>query len=1015
MFEQKYSGQTWHVSYALNLPFAHDRFFTFMQAWNFFFDKKKQMKNDFFVQTWGSRPQKSIVTHEGDLVEETKTHKTLVKFDIDSFSTVAAVTNMKPLNPSSAFEIPFRTRRFMYYEVTIESEPDAKSMLQIGWTIASRERNGDEVSDDYGTGDFPHSWGFDGIRSISYNDAEHLLESYKKTILEQQTNLATLIPTAKDLIETQIQDILENRRSQIDLRDEKEISKTCKEVQIAIHLLRSRISLRRNIIAQMQGAKNLYENSTPKPSVEECAEWKKSPNVNVGLLCFHSCIPGLADCSVAYLSDEMETRLNSENPPSYRWIKKSVIGVWFDADSLTMGIVRSVDKGGKQTLFSRSETDEFFDDKNSVTWKEADIVPCISGRGVDIKINLGISEGVGNDFKFFDEERIVFRNSQDLPISSFDIKSVKSRIFTFSTPEAVPFKDRQFIRLEFPPKVPFQPTLTDAVTKKYTMEDHGLKDNQFVHFVKQKSCNDIEEGTSYIVNLKDCHKKNEFRLVQTNLKEKEPYKIRFDESDPKDPKQFKLVFSDASTDELHCSDPIFHPQVFLKEETEVGRVEWGPYGENQEDVTKRYHELYETGLRQIGYKEAIYKDGKKIPLSAGLKDFFQKDSEGKVRFEGEVCYLRVFRSVVIPDIDDNLNIKCAACLGFAPPSRLSAVEIANFAFADGKPVIPDYHLLSDIVFCSSLPSSLRSSCVELLRSCFIDQDPWFLTPPINTIRAIGRIAPPAVKNPGAYLASKMQQFKYKHSIPSKGFGSEYCCYDESDDNFFDDLFNAAAGNQKVDDEVKKEFLLGGFNYPSQSFQLCTRDIAIFWGRVTSQLRDKSLKDRFISQKNQDCKIFLKNLVYCLLDTLKFEFDESWTGIIKVRTEVVRQLERVILSYFKQTEIAQMVAGTLKKEADEEKKKVDAPSTSHVASGEISHYTSRVPKEIIDSAKYIEIKESKLSEALAYYTKHSQESCGYYEWSSGIDSKGFVLKQFSYDEVSNTICAFQSVCASKTIL
>jgi hypothetical protein len=162
----------------------------------------------------------------------------------------------------------------------------------------------------------------------------------------------------------------------------------------------------------------------------------------------------------------------------------------------------------------------------------------------------------------------------------------------------------------------------------------------------------------------------------------------------------------------------------------------------------------------------------------------------------------------------------------------------------------------------------------------------------------------------------MSDFGYK--LPSKEFDSDsdYCCYDESDTKFFDDLFYAAAGNKKMDDDKdKKDFLLGGFKYPSQSFQLCTRDIVVFWGRVTSQLWDKGLKDRFISQKNQDCKIFLKNLCACLLDTLKFEFDESWTGIIKVRTEVVRRLELIILSYFDQTEIAQKTAGEEKKKAD----------------------------------------------------------------------------------------------------
>jgi hypothetical protein len=295
-----------------------------------------------------------------------------------------------------------------------------------------------------------------------------------------------------------------------------------------------------------------------------------------------------------------------------------------------------------------------------------------------------------------------------------------------------------------------------------------------------------------------------------------------------------------------------------------------------------------------------------------------------------------------------------------------------------------------------------------LRSCFIDQEPWFLTPPINTIRAIqqeGRIAPPAVKKPGAYLASKMEQFKYNHRIPSKGFGQEYCCYDESDLTFFDDLFNAAAwnqsqnknpvdfGNKNWDDDLykdRKEFLLGGFKYPSQSFQLCTRDIAVFWGRVTSQLWEKGLKDRFISQKNQDCKIFLKNLVYCLLDTLKFEFDESWTGIIAVRSKVVHDLELCILSYFQQTEIAQMVADVVKKRADVRSSNVPThesspssmllscsspssmllscfrrPDTQTLAqivvdasddvSDDISHYTSRVPEEIRQAALYVDEK------------------------------------------------------------
>jgi hypothetical protein len=251
--------------------------------------------------------------------------------------------------------------------------------------------------------------------------------------------------------------------------------------------------------------------------------------------------------------------------------------------------------------------------------------------------------------------------------------------------------------------------------------------------------------------------------------------------------------------------------------------------------------------------------------------------------------------------------------------------------------MPDYEKLSDIVFCSFLPACLRSSCVELMRSCFIDQEPWFLTPPINTIRAISAEPSEApIKFSGGYPGPSFRQFagvhKYKVGKALPELADDHFGYCEDDENFFQDVFDAAGWEQSQTKDPKdfsdknwsdggvglpniyeslRNFLLRSYRKPNAPFELCTRDIAIFWGRTSCLLWEKSLKSRFLSEKNQDVKILLKNLIHCLLDTLRFEFDESWKGIIKVRKRLVGDLELCALSYFQQTEIANVVADAIK--------------------------------------------------------------------------------------------------------
>jgi len=94
----------------------------------------------------------------------------------------------------------------------------------------------------------------------------------------------------------------------------------------------------------------------------------------------------------------------------------------------------------------------------------------------------------------------------------------------------------------------------------------------------------------------------------------------------------------------------------------------------------------------------------------------------------------------------------------------------------------------------------------------------------------------------------------------------------------------------------KDLLLRGYQRSSGTFFLTTRDIVIFWGRVSSQLLEDALKFKFCAEGCDDAKNFLSSLLDCLLDTLKFEFDEALLGIISIRTKVVGDLERWIMSF-----------------------------------------------------------------------------------------------------------------------
>ena len=1092
-----------------------------------------------------------------------------MSFGSDGFYTVAAVTNLKPMNPSCGYEAQWPTRRFMYYEVTIESfeGPETKAMLQLGWTVASKERNADQPSDGDGTGDFSHSWGIDGIRTIKYDEAQKLAAKYDAQISEARAELVKQFPEAATSLNTPVDDLRGPKLKEYtdaisafwnakaeSMRQssivEEEITKTRRIVEKAKHKLWSRISHRRNIIAQMAVAQKKFD---AKDAKEKEKGALNNMLVDRGLMCFHCIVPGAEDPDVssAFLSDSMEATL--KNPvnkqtgqPSLKWTKNSVIGVWYDSDTKEMGIVRMEQNGGKQTLFRRSDS-AFFDDLNGVTWAEDDIVPCISGKGVNVKVNLGILEGESNEFKYFDSKKLAFRPPFGPNSQLFEISEIKDGKFVTAGPHNL--KHGQYIRLEVsktaitPQRKPS--TSGELTVDQYTCKSHCLQNNQLVIFVEQESSsNGIEKGQVYLVHVED---EDVFSLCKVNLKERAPYRVKIKQDFP--PNAFEVVVI-GQEDASYISDPLQLPRVFLN--GKVSRAMWGPYGDARTDVTDLYNRLYADGLRNFGNLEAVCEKDSVLYekwgqmttklIDGNLKEFFKPEpvsiqasdhpekkgvficenhrlkkdqfvqfgkqdppnsiidgqaytvnfddvSDNTAHFRltkfrlDETCFLSVYNALNLPDSlvgDSKLDgsgkvaktkqksLKYAACAPYSTPSSLTPQKVPNFAFSNGVPVMPDYAKLSDIVFCSFLPACLRSSCVELLRSCFIDQEPWFLTPPINTIRAISdEPAVPLIKFAGGYPGKTFRDFARRHNykvgkeLPE--LADDHFGYREDDENFFQDVYDAAGWEQSQDKdpnhfsgknwsdggvglrgeqlpniyEPLKNFLLRSYREPNAPFELSTRDIAIFWGRTSCLLWEKNLKGRFLSEKNQDIKIFLKNLIRCLLDTLRFEFDESWKGILKVRKRLVTDLELCALSYFQMTEIAHIVADAIKESqrsasSDSASETTAAMSTaerllscfrrsSDALIGAIRQdeandeeqsvevrYSSIVPQGILQQLKYVSDQSTPVAQLYNEYSrqKGSKEPYGYFDWLT-LDTQipDYKPSAFSHDQVRRTPAPF----------
>jgi hypothetical protein len=1072
------------------------------------------LKNEYWVQTWGLRPNHPLITQEGEVQNSSSTCRSCVSFGYDSFSTVATVTNVKPLNPSCGFQMQFPSRQFMYYEVSIESEPDKDSSLQVGWTIASKERNSDEPSDGNGTGDFAHSWAFDGIRSVSYATMETRVKNCEKVISDAKTELMAHIPETESILATPLENlrgsVFQNFIDSITAICNEKISTLTTESQKAVE--KAIFMLRTNAIAQMKAANRRLELAKSAKASKESSSVKL---VDSGLSCFHR-FSNEFDCSYAHISDEMEIELNKDTPPSYKWGKHCVIGVWFDLQSREIGIVQSEKLGGKQTLMRRSQS-AFFEDLNNVQWTEADIVPCISGKGVKIKINLGVLEGKNNGFKYFDAEKLAFfPDKQTKAPALFPISEIRDGKFV--TGSSHQLQNNQFVRLQFS-RSSIEPKLQDDGS--YSCSLHGLQHNQIVQFDGSRSMSrDVVEGQAYLVHVLD---ENTFNLQTFCLKERIPYRVRIDESIPN---EFALTAA-GNPDAIYLSDPLQLPRIFLT--GKVARATWGPYGENPVDVTQLYNDLYERGLRQIGNMEAVYEGKPSERITGNLKYFFKPETvilepieadgvffcgnhglvenqfvsfgkqstensivEGQayvvklekgfeterfrlIKFsQDEPCFLRLFNVLDLPDaiISDSkqsktCSLRYAACTGFAPPSKMTAREVPNYAFSNEVPVLPDYFQLSDFIFCPSLPVCFRSSCVELLRSCFIDQEPWFLTPPINTLRSTretGDAVVAASVNVGGYKLGDLQKFKYKACKALPDIIGDYYSYHEADVNLFGDIYDAAGwdqsqmkdprdfGGKNWDDPVRfkplKDFLLLEYKRSSGPFELCTRDIAIFWGRASTLMWEKDLKNRFISEKNEDIKIFMKNLIECVLDTLKFQFHETWTGIISIRSRLVKDLELCALSYFKQTDIAFLVADNLKIEnsafssaltSDHRSssllscfRRSDSLSFAGISGDTLDanrqdegRYSSSVPESIAQFVVYVDEDtiirrlastppSSALHESLSNqchvfkeykeYTK-SQQSFGYWEWPEDVKSQAYKPSPFSHDKVRRTCASF----------
>jgi hypothetical protein len=1188
-----------------------------LQALDFFYGKQFQTKDQFLVHSWGSRPTESIVSvkNDGSLISR-------VSFGVDGLSTVAALTHLKPMSPSCGFEFEWPSGIFMYYEVTIESfeGPATTAVLQLGWTHASKERNADSPSDGNGAGDFAHSWGMDCIRTIPYYAATKLKTRYEEEIKENRAILVQLLPEAESLtipvddlhsgkLEQYLKKISEFWNTKADSMrkgssvDEEAIAKTQRAVEKAKHMVRSRVSHRKNIMAQMAAAQRKYE---AKDAKEKGKSNLEKMLVDRGLMCFHTMIPKdeVPDVSSAYLSDRMEKNLNPPEPDpksssskrvtktdqaSFRWVQNTVIGVWYNYDTREMGIVREAEKGGRQTCFRRSDT-AFFEDLNSVSWAD-DVVPCITGKGVNIKVNFGIIQGEGNNFKFLDSlklnwaKSIFYKNAvgillsddndDDLPISdvSKSISEIKDgKMITVEKSHNL--KNGQTFRLQvskttITPQPSSSPSGGADFFDQYTYESHGLENNQLVMFIDQESSsNGIEKGQVYLVKVQD-ENPNDFSLRKLNLREHTPYRVVISRGDPGNTFDFVRV---GEPDETHISDPLQLSRVYLN--ARVSRATWAPYGDDPLDVTDIYNKLYDDGLRNFGNFEAVCKEnsvlyeqwGNKTTkgITANLKDFFKPEqvaiqasdhpekkgvymcdnhglktgqfvqfgvqqqpnciipseayivnlnysNSAEMKFiermsanwrsqfrltkfhQEEMCILRVFYSLNLPDtlIGDSQRKKSSQqkndpqqkkvfllptinrqttsltfsrCLCFTPPSNVTRQMIPNYAFSNGVAVMPDYKKLCDIVFCDLLPACLRSSCVELLRSCFIDQEPWFLTPPINTIRVISdEPAVPLIKFSGGYPGETFRDFARVHNYrvgkKLSELADDHFGYCEDDENFFQDVYDAAGweqsqtkqpsdfSNKNWSDgsgeqapniyEPLRFFLLHSYQSPKNvPFELSTRDITIFWGRASCVLWEKSLKSRFLSEKNEDVKIFLKNLINVLQDTLLFQFDESWKGILKVRKRLVGDLELCALSYFEQTDIAHIVAHAIQ----ESQRSTLSDSTSVASTartggflscfrrssesmkGAVSkdevkdeeqtvqgQYISPVPQSLLEGLERLKLVSDQSSDLAKRYSEYSRsqggkESYEYFDWltvAKTITIPDYKPSAFSFNQVSRT--------------
>jgi hypothetical protein len=867
-----------------------------MVAREFFCGSSKLKKEEFFIQTWGTRPQTPIVRHEGIDINDPQTHKSIIRFNNDGLSSVAAVTCIKPLNPSCAYEVAFPSRSFMYYEVSIESIQDIENaVLAIGWTIADRERNADEPSDGTGVGYFSHSWSIDGIRQVTYANATQILRpSMESFLVDLEKRMKTADEKRVKLLKQDCsvnQNMDRMKEAEHDCRiiafQVKNKRDILDQLNAQIMATESRLRFALQTLGKVENSIRIRD-LTDQELIAELD--KKLPNavVDRGVLCFHN---SGALFGGANFTSEMKLAFDkhgrSAMPTSTRWKEKSVIGVWIDSDSREIGIVQDgVNDGCKHVVFKYE--DYAFLDSNpnvNVTWREHNIVPCISGRAVTIKVNLGLQEGgKNNEFKFFDRESVNFYCNKLFDTSFKKIKCIQRGIF-------------------------------------HTDEPHTLKENEFIciQFPSQKY--EVPSVCS--------------------LQERRPYRVKV-------LSQTSFSLRDAVPNKCFQTATVVHPRIFVREKVSFATFE--PcvlvHGQKAVDVTARWNEIFEKEkIREIALTEVVYENGSKRPIKFGLADIFCDPITGLHLFKDVSCELKTYPTYNISDVPiSQCNFSYFRCQGFVAPSQegMYSQVVPNFAYSDGTPVIPGYQSLLDLVFFSKLPCSFRASCVQVLRTAYIDQEPWFVTPPVNIFRSDRAHIEAAAATPGggSYDLEELIAYGYIHEQSKFGDIWSLSAYSEADVRLFHDLYCAACwemeksfgqnpeshikdfGDKNWNEknlEKRKTFLLHGYKSPPGVFQLSTRDIVIFWGRAISQLMEEKMKQKVFLEKNQDSKVFCKELIDCLMVTLKFEFNESWIGIISIRSKIIQRIQQCVLSYLKEVGVAQEIAD--RKKADDRDQKI----------------------------------------------------------------------------------------------